>query len=62
MRVSGRLAGPTSLPSNFWPQNSPVSFCGSTVSFLPGSPVVRQLRQAVIIVSGQDGWFQSTVP
>ena len=26
---------------------------------LPGPPVVRQLMQMVVMVSGQGGWFQS---
>ena len=62
-RVSGRLSGrrvgwcviPLSGPS----QSLLIGLAGtlSVPSSLSGPPVVRQLMQVVIFVSGQGGWF-----
>jgi len=50
-------------PSPFSPSwILPVSFLLAAPPSLLGPPVVRQLRQVVIIVPGQGGWFRSTTP
>ena len=58
-KESGKLRG----SSIFWPcLNSSGQLLTVAPYSLLGPSIVRQLRQVVVMVAGQGGWFQSIVP